>query len=320
MRVDGRAPPVAGFETSVTFTDPMLQLQAEAMAEEQNQMLTDSAAEMKARAEKQEANAEAVEAMREQADAIRTGGIAQGGTLIVGSGMHYAGGKVHSELLSEGGSTVQQGGEPLKDIVGKAPATKAEADAAQARNLAEQKQWNVDDAKERRQRAEKQQDNAMNQLNQEMRAQRETTSFILQRMLRITPGRRGPAPVATPSRYGRRSHRATGVARPSGANLPSEAQSPFRGSRLPDARLAERTQPAPRPGRGAAMNPIAEAPTVEAPLFARSTVFEARDCRVEIVRERSGRVIAVIVVAREGVSVGRTEPSAREGAGAGRGR
>ncbi|HEU4405477.1 MAG TPA: hypothetical protein VFS43_09325 [Polyangiaceae bacterium] len=66
---------------------------------------------------------------------------------------------------------------------------------------------------------------------------------------------------------------------------------------------------------------MAEAPTVEAPLFVRSTVFEARDCRIEIVCEGgSGRVVAVVVVAREGVGVGRAEPPRREAQGGRAGR
>lgn len=182
MRVDGNAPPFTGFETSATFTDPMLQLQAESMAEEQSQMMADSAAEMNARAEKQEANEEAVEAMRDQATAIRAGGLASGGALIVGGSVGSLGAANNNEVDKIWGQVDRGMAEPLNQVVGQAPAKKAEADATQARNLAEQKQWNIDDAKERRQRAEKQQDSSQTQLNQEMQAQRETTSFLLQRM------------------------------------------------------------------------------------------------------------------------------------------
>lgn len=182
MRVNDKPPPFAGFETGATFNDPMLQLQAEAVAEEQGQMLADSDAEMRARAEKQEANDEVVKAMREQADAIRAGGMAQGSMLIAGGALQSVGAGKGSTDANLWGDKISKGAEPADAVVGKAPATKAEADATAARNRAEQKQWAADDAKERRQRAEKQQDTAMNQVQQELQAQRETTSFLLQRM------------------------------------------------------------------------------------------------------------------------------------------
>ena len=188
MRVNDKPPPFAGFETGATFNDPMLQLQAEAVAEEQGQMLADSDAEMKARAEKQEANDEAVKAMREQADAIKTGGVVSGSMVAAGGVLQITSAATASKLpefskyAGRSGQTVGEMAPAADAVVGKAAATKAEADATAARNRAEQKQWAADDAKERRQRAEKQQDTAMNQAQQELQAQRETTSFLLQRM------------------------------------------------------------------------------------------------------------------------------------------
>jgi hypothetical protein len=174
------------FETSARFNDPTLQLQAEAAAEEQTQALTDSAAEMKARGEKQEANDEAVEAMREQATAIRTGGIVSGSMTMAGGALQMGGtgtkGKAISPYLNTSSDMVGKSADAANSVMGQAPAKQAEADATAARSRAEQKQWAADDAKERRQRAEKQQDTATNQIQQELQQKRETTSFLLQRM------------------------------------------------------------------------------------------------------------------------------------------
>lgn len=82
------------------------------------------------------------------------------------------------------------------------------------------------------------------------------------------------------------------------------------------------TQRAPPPAEKGGMSHLAEAPTAEPSVFVRHVVFEAYDCCVEVIRSgRDGRTLAVVVVAREGVSVGRVEPSEqkapcdREGAG-----
>ena len=54
---------------------------------------------------------------------------------------------------------------------------------------------------------------------------------------------------------------------------------------------------------------LQDATTVESPLFVRSTVFEAHDCAVEVIRSGGGgQVLAIVVVARRGVSVTRVEP------------
>lgn len=120
--------------------------------------------------------------MRDQASAIKTGGLMQGGMLVAGGGLESLGaGKNNKDAINWGGKAAA-GGDSAGKVFGEASAKKADADATEARNLAEQKQWNIDDAKERRQRAEKQQDTASSQLNQEMQAKRETNSFLLQRM------------------------------------------------------------------------------------------------------------------------------------------
>lgn len=54
---------------------------------------------------------------------------------------------------------------------------------------------------------------------------------------------------------------------------------------------------------------LQDAPTAESPLFVRSTVFEAHDCTIDVIRSGcGGQVLAVVVVARQGVSVTRVEP------------
>ena len=54
---------------------------------------------------------------------------------------------------------------------------------------------------------------------------------------------------------------------------------------------------------------LQDATTVESPLFVRSTVFDAHDCAVEVIRSGGGgQVLAIVVVARKGVSVTRVEP------------
>ena len=188
MRVNDRPAGFAGFETGATFNDPMLQLQAEAVAEEQGQMSADSDAEMRARAAKQEANDEVVKAMREQASAIKTGGLVGGSMVAAGGGLQATSTATATKLpefsayAATAAKTAGDSAKAADAVFGEAPAKKAEADATAARNRAEQRQWAADDAKERRQRAEKQQDTAMNQAQQELQAQRETTSFLLQRM------------------------------------------------------------------------------------------------------------------------------------------